>query len=222
MARVLRVVGTAAVSWALVVAGTAALAPAEAIPGPGPVVGGGAVDARPGAVRATITFTKRDAHPWRSRVAWHAWKQRADGTWALVAQDSWRAGSGLPGRYTTNACVKGHGWLPDGSYTLRQYDDYPGSLIHGRAFGLSDKRCAKGTLREDLFIHTESGAGNRQCADRPGDQLCRWEYPKINDYTSHGCIKMSPSAIHSLVRDFNRFFKTGVVYPKAKVHLVVR
>ena len=55
-----------------------------------------------------------------------------------------------------------------------------------------------GTLREQLFIHTEAGAGNTQCADGPGDQICRWEFPKVNDYTSHGCIKMSPKDIQRM------------------------
>ena len=84
--------------------------------------------------------------------------------------DSWRAGSGLPGGRATNSCVKGHGWLPNGRYSLRQYDDYAGNLIHGRAFRLSDKRCANGTLREQLFIHTEAGRRQpavRQRAGRP-------------------------------------------------------
>ena len=118
--------------------------------------------------------------------------------------------------------MKGHGWLPNGRYTLRQYDDYAGNLIHGRAFRLSDKRCSNGTLREQLFIHTESGAGNHQCANGPGDQICRWEDPRINDYTSHGCIKMSPSDILALTRDYHRFFRAGVRYPMTRVSLLVR
>jgi hypothetical protein len=128
----------------------------------------------------------------------------------------------MPGRGTTDACYKNHGWLPDGRYSLRQYDDYHASLINGRVFRLSDQRCASGTLRQQLFIHTEAGPGNTQCPDRPGDQVCRWEYPKINDYTSHGCIKMSPAAILALTRDYHRFFKAGIRYPLRKVSLLVR
>ncbi|MBO0845013.1 MAG: hypothetical protein J2P22_06300 [Nocardioides sp.] len=190
----------------------------------GPAGGGSGHDssARSGVVRGQITFIKRPAHPWRSRITWIARRQQADGTWKVIAHNSWRAGSGFPGRYTTNACVKGRGWLPNGRYTLRQYNDYPGTLIHGRAFRLSDKRCANGTLRQALFIHTEAGPGNTQCPDKPGDQLCRWEYPKINDYTSHGCIKMSPGAILALTRAYHRFFKAGVRYPTSRVSLLVR
>jgi hypothetical protein len=222
MVRVLGVLGsTAAAAW-LVVSGAILISPAAAAPGRQPVAGAGDVDARQGAVRARITFTKRPAHPWRSRIAWDAWKQGADGRWTRVAHDSWRAGSGFPGRYTTDACAKNRGWLPDGSYTVRQYDDYHGSLIHGRAFRLSDKRCADGTVRQDLFVHTEAAAGNRQCADGPGDQLCRWEYPTINDYTSHGCIKLSPTAILALVRAYEQYLRPGVTYPRSKVHLLVR
>jgi hypothetical protein len=220
MARVLGVLGSFAAASLLV--GTGLLAPAQAIPGPGPVVGAGDVDAHPGAVRALVTFTKRPAHPWDSRLAWDAWKQRVDGSWRHVAHDEWRAGSGFPGASTTDPCAKGRGWLPDGTYSLRQYNDYAGTLIHGRSFRLSDRRCGDGTLREELFIHTESAAGNRQCADGPGDQICRWEYPKINDYTSHGCIKLSPHDVLALVRDYQQFFKPGVVYPRARVHLLVR
>jgi hypothetical protein len=185
---------------------------------------GGMVDptAHPGAVKAQITFLKRPAHPWNSRIIWDVRKQRADGSWKSLAHDSWRAGSGLPGGSATNACVKNHGWLPDGRYAIRQYDDYAGNLIHGRAFRLSDKRCANGTLREQLFIHTEAGPGNTQCPDAPGDQICRWEFPRINDYTSHGCIKMSPHDIRALTRDYHRFFKPGIRYPVAKVSLRVR
>jgi len=208
-----------------VLAATVAVATgAPALAAPAADEGGGIADpdAHPGAIRAQITFLEKPAHPWNSRISWRAKRQRKDGTWKVLATDSWRAGSGLPGRSTTNACVKGHGWLPHGRYTLRQYDDYAGNLIHGRAFRLSDKRCANGTLRDQLFIHTEAGAGNTQCSDGPGDQLCRWEYPKINDYTSHGCIKMAPAHILALTRAYHRFFRAGVRYPTARVFLLVR
>ena len=219
MARASRLLAGALLATGLVVSGAGA-----ALASHGPKGGGGSVDpnAHPGQLKAQITFVKRPAHPWHSRITWLAQRQRADGTWKVLAQDSWRAGSGLPGGSATNSCVKGHGWLPNGRYTLRQYDDYAGNLIHGRAFRLSDKRCANGTLREQLFIHTEAAAGNRQCANGPGDQICRWEFPKINDYTSHGCIKMSPSAILALTRDYHRFFHAGVRYSTARVRLVVR
>jgi hypothetical protein len=216
--------GVRALAAALLAGGAVLSGVGPALATHGPVQGGGMVDpsAHPGRLKAQITFVKKAAHPWRSRIIWDARRQRADGSWKVLAHDSWRAGSGLPGGSATRPCVKGHGWLPDGRYTLRQYDDYAGNLIHGRAFRLSDKRCSNGTLREQLFIHTESAAGNRQCADGPGDQICRWEFPEINDYTSHGCIKMSPADISALTRDYHRFFRAGVRYPMSRVSLLVR
>jgi hypothetical protein len=219
MARPLRLLA------ATLLAGGVALSPAfPAVATHGPTGGGGQIDpaAHPGAVKAQITFDKRPAHPWDSRITWQASRQRADGSWNVVAHDSWRAGSGLPGGSATNSCVKNHGWLPNGRYSVRQYDDYAGSLIHGRAFRLSDKHCANGTLREQLFIHTEAGPGNTQCPNAPGDQICRWEFPAINDYTSHGCIKMAPADILALTEDYHRFFRAGIVYPQARVSLLVR
>jgi hypothetical protein len=218
-----RRVATIAAAGGLVLSGVSAtVGPAWATHGP--AGGGGALDpsAHPGRLHAQITFVKRPAHPWTSRVTWVAERQGADGTWAVLAHESWRAGSGLPGASATNSCVKGHGWLPDGRYSLRQYDDWAGTLIHGRVFRLSDKRCANGTLRQQLFIHTEAGPRNSQCADGPGDQICRWEFPKINDYTSHGCIKMSPADLLALTRDYQRFFKPGVRYRTSTVSLLVR
>jgi hypothetical protein len=214
----------ALLSAGVVVATVAISTGAPALGAPAADQGSGIADpnADPGAIRAQIRFLKNPAHPWNSRITWRAQRQRRDGTWKAIAKNSWRAGSGLPGGSTTKACVKGHGWLPDGRYRLRQFEDYAGNLIHGRAFRLSDKRCANGTLREQLFIHTEAGPGNTQCADGPGDQICRWEYPKINDYTSHGCIKMAPGDILALTRAYHRFFRAGVRYPIARVSLVVR
>ena len=209
---------------ALLVAGVLASGAAPALASHGPEQGSGSVDpnAHPGRLKAQITFVKETAHPWQSRIVWDARRQRADGSWKVLAHDSWRAGSGFPGGSATNSCVKGHGWLPNGRYTLRQYDDYAGNLIHGLAFRLSDKKCSNGTLREELFIHTEAGAGNTQCTNTPGDQLCRWEYPAINDYTSHGCIKMAPGDLLALTRAYHRFFKPGVTYKTSKVSLLVR
>src|SRR5262245_31156520 len=98
--------------------GLAGAGPALAAPGAND--GGGIADpnAHPGAVRGQITFVKNEAHPWDSRITWRAVRQQADGSWKVVAEDSWRAGSGFPGGSATNACVKGHGWLHDGRYTL--------------------------------------------------------------------------------------------------------
>ena len=60
---------------------------------------------------------------------------------------SWRAGSGMLGAAGRNSCVKTKGWLPNGTYRMRQYNDYDGNLIKGRAFRLDDKRCPNGKVR---------------------------------------------------------------------------
>ncbi|MCL2543788.1 MAG: hypothetical protein FWE71_15195 [Nocardioidaceae bacterium] len=172
-------------------------------------------------VRGTITFTKNHAHPDDSTVSWRLQRWR-DGRWRTTDTASWRAGSGMLGKRGRNPCIHNVGWLPNGGYRLRLYLDYPGSLIKGRAFRLDDKRCANGTVRHNLFLHTEQGAHDRQCPDRPGDQPCRWEYPKVDDYKSNGCIKMAPGDLAALVGHFRKAFRPGVRYPRAKVRLVVR
>ncbi|HEX2893517.1 MAG TPA: hypothetical protein VHO29_05890 [Marmoricola sp.] len=171
--------------------------------------------------RAVITFDKFPDDPSASRITWQVLREGSDGSWKVVDQASWRAGSGMLGRAGRNECAKGRGWLPDGTYRLRYWRDYPGTLIKGRAFRLDDHRCHNGRRRVQLFIHTEQGAHDRQCRNRPGDQVCRWEFPKINDYKSAGCIKMAPGDLADLSRHFLRFYAAGVRYPKSRVVLRV-
>jgi len=172
-------------------------------------------------VRGIVTFVKNHNRPDHSRLEWRLQRWR-DGRWTTTDQASWRSGSGMLGRRGRNPCVHNVGWLPNGGYRLRQYVDYHGSVIKGRAFRLDDKRCGNGTMRHDLFIHTEQGAHDRQCKDRRGDQPCRWETPKIDDYKSFGCIKLSPGDLADLVRHFHKAFRPGIRYRKAVVRLVVR
>ena len=167
--------------------------------------------------RAIITFDKNPDDPSNSLLTWKVVRRAADGTWQVVEQLSWRAGSGMLGRAGRNECAKGRGWLPNGTYRLRFHRDYHGNLIKGRAFRLDDHRCRNGRWRVQLFIHTEQGAGNVQCPDGPGDQVCRWEFPEVNDYRSAGCIKLSPDDLAELSRHFLQFYKAGVRYPKSRV-----
>ena len=168
--------------------------------------------------RAIITFDKNWSDPSDSRLTWTVVRRTDDGVRHVVEQLSWRAGSGMLGKVGRNECAKGRGWLPDGRYRLRFFRDYHGNLIKGRAFRLDDHRCRNGrTWRVQLFIHTEQGAGNVQCADAPGDQPCRWELPQINDYKSAGCIKLAPDDLAELGRHFLRFYEAGVRYSKARV-----
>jgi hypothetical protein len=158
-------------------------------------------------LRGVITFNKNWANPQRSRLVWRVWRHQ-DGRRTLVEQDAWRAGSGFT-PHSTNACKKNDGWLPNGGYRPRLHANYWGSLIKGRAISLGAKQCANGTLRTDLFIHTEQGDRNSQCPDRAGDQVCRWEYPRINDYRSFGCIKLSPGDLKELYAAWTRHFDLG-------------
>jgi hypothetical protein len=176
-------------------------------------------DAQP-RLRGVMTFVKNAAHPDRSELRWQLLR-RVDDRWQVVDRASWRAGSGMLGARGRDACARNVGWLPDGSYRVRAYLDYHGRLIKGRAFRLDDKRCAGGRVRHELFVHTEQGAGNRQCRNRPGDQVCRWEYPRIDDYRSHGCIKLAPGDLRELMAHFRAAFNPGVRYPRTQVVLRV-
>ena len=170
--------------------------------------------------RAGITFDKNQRNPASSRLVWKLY-HRIDGKWKVVETRRWRAGSGMLGKAGRNSCVNNKGWLPNGTYRVRQHDNYHGSKIKGRAFRLDDKRCGTGNRRFDLFIHTEQGAGNSQCKNRRGDQLCRWEAPAFNEYKSAGCIKLAPADLRQLVAVYHRHFKAGVRYAKAQVVLRV-
>src|SRR3954447_348598 len=156
---------------------------------------------------AVITFHKNYQNTLRSHLTWQVFRESGGKRTTLVSK-SWRAGSGFS-RTSTNSCRKNNGWLPDGTSRPRLYSDYHGSLIKGRAIYLGQKRCPNGTMRTALFIHTEQGAGNRQCPDRKGDQPCRWEYPQINDYRSLGCVKLSPHDLKDLYDAWRRYFPLG-------------
>jgi hypothetical protein len=171
--------------------------------------------------RGVITFDKNWKSPSNSRLVWQLSQRQDDGRWKVVETRSWRSGSGALGRRGRNSCVNNKGWLPNGTYSLKQYNNYPGNKIKGRAFRLDDKLCPTGNRRFDLFIHTEQGPGNRQCADRRGDQLCRWEFPRFNDYKSAGCIKLAPGDLAQLVALYQRHFRAGVRYAKDQVVLRV-
>jgi hypothetical protein len=171
--------------------------------------------------RAVITFDKNWSNPANSRLSWALSRRVDKGPWKVVERRSWRSGSGMLGKAGKNSCTKNRGWLPNGTYSVRQYDDYPGNLIRGRAFRLEDKTCPNGTRRVDLFVHTEQGARSTQCPNRKGDQVCRWEFPGFNDYKSAGCIKLAPRDLAQLVRLYHRHFAAGRTYAKSKVVLRV-
>jgi hypothetical protein len=167
--------------------------------------------------RAIITFDKNELDPSSSLLTWKVVRRTGDEPWRTVEELSWRAGSGMGGPAGINECAKGRGWLPDGTYRLRYHRNYHGNLIKGRAFRLDDHRCRNGRWRVQLFIHTEQGPHNTQCADADGDQVCRWEFPEINDYASAGCIKLAPDDLAQLGRHFLKYYNAGVRYPKSRV-----
>ncbi len=171
--------------------------------------------------RGVITFDKNPKNPANSKVVWRLYQRLPQGGSKLVESRTWRAGSGMLGKAGRNSCVRNRGWLPNGSYAVRQHNDYHGNLIKGRAFRLDDARCGNGTRRQNLFLHTEQGARNRQCPNRKGDQVCRWEWPRYNDYKSAGCIKMSPRDLAELVRLYQKHFRAGTRYAKSQVVLRV-
>jgi lipoprotein-anchoring transpeptidase ErfK/SrfK len=156
---------------------------------------------------AVITFHKNYKNTFRSELTWQVFRV-TDGKRTTLVSRHWRAGSGFY-RTSTNSCRKNRGWLPDGTYRPRLYADYHGNLIKGRAIYLGRKACPNGTMRTDLFIHTEQGAHNSQCPNRKGDQACRWEYPQINDYRSLGCVKLSPHDLKELYDAWRRYFPLG-------------
>lgn len=106
----------------------------------------------------------------------------------ILIQQAFRAGSGT----STNECYVGHGWLPAGWYDIvGHFDHYNASLIKGRAWQLSDKRCygGTGTLRTELFIHSEETSDNGQYCPTPYDDPFCWE--GTSDYYSNGCVKLA-------------------------------
>lgn len=217
-------------TWRVLAAAAAVALTGLAVPAAAAPTGSGAREAAPTATaqltavrrRAVITFDKNPDDPSRSTLTWQMMRRGGDGAWRVIDEASWRAGSGMLGSTGRNECAKGRGWLPDGTYRLRYHRDYHGNLIKGRAFRLDDHVCRNGsTRRVQLFIHTEQGARNVQCPNRAGDQVCRWEMPRINDYKSAGCIKMSPGDLAALGRHFLRYFHAGVRYSKARVVLRV-
>ncbi len=113
----------------------------------------------------------------------------------VILTKSWRAGSGVnqdPCDKSTEQSPPG-GWLPNGWYDLKgMVNTRDCCEIQGRAFELQNKACSDGTLREDLFIHTEETPNHGQvgCSE-PGDDPHCWE--NDDDYKSVGCIKVKYS-----------------------------
>ncbi len=200
----------------LLVAPAALVAVPAAAPASAPDSHSASARAQARPVHAVIVFDKNPRNPFDGRIIWKAYRGKKQ-----IERTEWRAGSGFGGPNTKDPCARGRGWLPNGRYDFVQYDNYWGEFIKGRAFFLGNTTCHDGTPRTELFIHTETGDRNRQCRNARGDQRCRWEWPKVNDYRSGGCIKMSPKDLGQLTRKYHRYFNAGTRYP-ARVHVKVK
>lgn len=162
------------------------LAGAVATAPQGLAVSAGASEA---AAVTTLKFTRNHGDPRDSRLA----VVRGGRTVAVF-----RAGSGLGKGHPQgrNECARNAGWLPAGTYTVgKRTTRYNGRVIKGYAIPLSNKTCQNGrTTRTELFIHSEmTRDGGR---GKPEEQ--RWD--GVNDYTSYGCVKLSPNDIKKLFR----------------------
>jgi hypothetical protein len=143
----------------------------------------GADPADDAAAAQTLTFNNGDG-PIAGKVIW------TSGT----TRQSWRAGSGN-GPNWNNECVRNEGHLPLGKYKIKAWhDNYPGNLIHGRAVELENKECRTGTMRTELFIHSEQTVNNTQGTT----EGTRWDGD--NDYKSEGCVKLHPNDIAALYK----------------------
>jgi hypothetical protein len=124
------------------------------------------------------------------------WKY-VDGSGRCILSHSYRAGSGD----NTDPCDPDHGWLPNGWNDLKStyhQNGYNGSLIKGRVWHVDNKACqGDGTVRTELFIHTEETSSRGQtCTSNVDDPWC-WDVTAAsgagagtNDYHSQGCIKV--------------------------------
>ena len=176
--------------------------------------------------RAAIVFDKNWQNPYDSRIIFRAWAKtgpkKGPKKWVRVEQASWRAGSGLSGAAGRDECHRGQGWAPNGTYSFVQHNRRRAPLINGRVFELQPKACRNGTERQLMFIHSEQNWDNTQCRNTKGDDGCRWEFPRVNDYRSWGCIKMAPDDLRDLTRRFHHYFRAEVRYPTDVVRVRVK
>src|SRR4051794_2374900 len=86
----------------------------------------------------------------------------------------WKAGSGQ----SKDPCATNVGWLPNGTYKIRQAFPNHSGTVTGPALYLSDHACSTGRLRTALFIHSS--------------------YPwSSSHYMSNGCIKLASTGTPS-------------------------
>ncbi len=120
----------------------------------------------------------------------------------VTASESWRAGSGI----STDVCATDEGWLPNGWYDAWGMLNKKDGVIKGRAIHIQDKVCHDGTIRTELFIHTEETMENDQYCPTSGDDPYCWE--TVDDYLSEGCIKVAypGGAFNDAIGDVHFYF----------------
>ncbi len=114
-----------------------------------------------------------------------AWASQDNESGATFSTTPVRGGSGLG----KDECREEHGWIPRGWYDQWvHHNNYPGTQIKGRVFHMQNMRCnwGTGTLRTELFIHTEETQSQGQSST---DERFRWDGD--SDYKSIGCIKVA-------------------------------
>jgi hypothetical protein len=156
-------------------------------------------------------FDKNWEQPNNSTLTWRVYKI-VDGTSKNIETKTWRAGSGLGvNNHGTDECYTSHGWLPNGTYSMRFDHDYNGTKIWGYVFALSNKTCAGGsTTRDELFVHSEmTSSGGQYCPTSKDDPQC-WE--GAGDYSSEGCIKLSPADVKAAAAAFLAYNSENVTY----------
>lgn len=105
---------------------------------------------------------------------------------------------------TGDECISNHGRLPTGWYSgAHEYHIHnKDNTIKGRVWGLTNKACYDGTIRTELYIHTEETKTNGQSCPTGGDDPYCWE--NADDYKSIGCVKLSypaagfPNSVNTL------------------------
>lgn len=137
-------------------------------------------------------------NPIKSTLGWYEYRVIPDRPPVLTYKARYRAGSGDG---TKDSCRTAHGWLPNGWYggTFRTGFD---GIINGIVWQLDNKKCKRnGTMRTELFIHSEMTPG--------AGQNCGYEPECWNgsrDYYSAGCIKIRPSHTKKLAKRYRGFY----------------
>ena len=174
--------------------------------------------------RAVIVFNKNWDNPFDSRIIFRSWAKtgpKGKKEWVRVEQASWRAGSGLSGAAGRDACHRGKGWAPNGTYSFVQHNRRRAPLINGRVFELQPQACRNGTVRQLMFIHSEQNWNNTQCKNTKGDHPS-FRGTKGQRLPVMGLYQRAPGDLRELTRRFHRFFKAEVRYPTKRVRVRVK